>query len=158
MKDHKHMAWLYDQLPVWVSEGVLPADAAEKLRRRYGEPPAAGGKQWAVLIFGIIGAVLIGAGIILVVAHNWDDLSRPARTVLAFIPLLASIAVGGLALIRYSDSAAWREGAGAYWALTIGATISLIAQIYQIHGDTARFFLTWILLALPIVYLLDSAL
>jgi uncharacterized membrane protein len=33
----------------------------------------------------------------------------------------------------------------------------LIAQIYQIHGDSARFFLTWILLGLPVVYLMRSS-
>jgi uncharacterized membrane protein len=32
-----------------------------------------------------------------------------------------------------------------------------VAQVYQISGDTARFFLTWILLGLPIVYLLRSS-
>ena len=41
--------------------------------------------------------------------------------------------------------------------MTIGATISLVAQIYQIHGDTARFFLAGILLGLPIVYVLRSS-
>lgn len=59
-------------------------------------------------------------------------------------------------LAQRRDSAPWCEGVAVYWSLTIGSTISLIAQIYQTHGDTARFFLTWILLALPIVYLLRS--
>jgi uncharacterized membrane protein len=109
------------------------------------------------LIFGILGAALIGAGAILLVAHNWDDLGRDVRTALAFVPLVMAIALGGWVLARRRASAPWCEGAATYWVLTIGATISLVAQIYQIHGDTARFFLTWILLGLPIVYLLQSS-
>jgi uncharacterized membrane protein len=156
MNDRKHVAWLYEQLPMLVSDGVLPAETADKLRRRYGETPAGGGRQLAILIFGIVGAALIGAGVILLVAHNWDDLSRAARTALAFAPLATAIALGGWVLARRRGSAPWCEGAATYWALTIGSTISLVAQIYQIHGDPARFFLTWILLGLPIVYLLRS--
>jgi uncharacterized membrane protein len=156
MKDRKHVTWLYDQLPTLVSEGVLPNESADRLRRHYGLLPAGGGKQWAILIFGILGAALIGAGVILLVAHNWDDLSRESRTALAFAPLVTAIALAGWVLTQRRGSAPWCEGAATYWALTIGAAISLVAQIYQIQGDPARFFLTWILLALPIIYLLRS--
>jgi uncharacterized membrane protein len=157
MKDHKHIEWLHEELPGLVADSTVPAEVAERLRRRYGPVPAGGGKRWAVLIFGILGAALIGAGVILLVAHNWDDLGRPVRTTLAFAPLVLAIALGGWVLARRRDSATWCEGAATFWALTIGATISLVAQIYQISGDTARFFLTWILLGLPIVYLLRSS-
>ncbi|MEI8064482.1 MAG: DUF2157 domain-containing protein, partial [Verrucomicrobiota bacterium] len=154
---NKHLQWLHDELPSLVKAGILPADVADKLRQHYGPVPARAGKNWVLLIFGILGAALIGAGVILLVAHNWDDLSRPVRTALAFAPLLAAIGLAGWVLTYRSASAPWCEGAATAWALTIGAAISLVAQIYQIHGDTARFFLTWILLALPIVYVLWSS-
>ena len=154
---NKHLQWLHDELPSLVKAGILPADVADKLRQHYGPVPARAGKNWVLLIFGILGAALIGAGVILLVAHNWDDLSRPVRTALAFAPLLAAIGFAGWVLTYRSASAPWCEGVATAWALTIGATISLVAQIYQIHGDPARFFLTWILLALPIVYVLRSS-
>ena len=153
----KHLQWLQAELPGLVKAGVVPADVAEKIRQHYGPAPERAGKSWALLAFGILGAALIGAGVILLVAHNWDDLSRPVRTALAFAPLLGAIGLAGWVLACRSASAPWCEGAATAWALTIGATISLVAQIYQIHGDTARFFLTWILLGLPIVYVLRSS-
>ena len=154
---NKHVQWLYEQLPTLVNQGVVPAETAEKLRRHFGEPGVGSEKKLAVLILSILGAALIGAGVILLVAHNWDDLSRETRTVLAFIPLLTAIALAAWVLLRRWESAPWREGAATYWALTIGSTISLVAQIYNIHGETARFFLTWILLGLPIMYLMRSS-
>ena len=134
----------------------MPEETAKRLRDHYGPAEAGGGKKWALLILGILGAALIGAGVILLVAHNWDDLSRSTRVALAFAPLLTAIALADWVLLQRHNSAPWCEGTATYWALTIGSTISLIAQIYHIHGDTARFFLTWILLGLPIVYLLRS--
>ena len=43
--------------------------------------------------FGILGAVLIGGGIILLLAHNWEQLGRPARVAVAFAPLVLSQAL-----------------------------------------------------------------
>ena len=153
----KHIYWLHDELPGLVKAGIVPADVADKLRQHYGPALARAGNNWALLIFGILGAALIGAGVILLVAHNWDDLSRPVRTALAFAPLIAAIGLAGWVLAYRPASAAWCEGMATAWVLTIGATISLVAQIYQIQGEAARFFLTWILLALPIVYVLRSS-
>jgi uncharacterized membrane protein len=152
----RHVQWLYQELPKLVSAGILPPETADRLRRHYGDAEPGGGNPWALLVMGILGGALIGAGVILLVAHNWDDLSRSARVALAFAPLLTALALAAWVLMQRRDSAPWCEGVAIYWSLTIGSTISLIAQIYQIHGDTARFFLTWILLALPIVYLLRS--
>ena len=154
---NKHLQWLHEELPGLVQAGVLPSEVAEKLRQHYGPAPERARKNWALLVFGILGAALIGAGVLLLVAHNWDDLSRPVRTGLAVAPLVAAIGLAGWVLACRPVSAPWCEGAATAWALTIGATISLVAQIYQIHGDTARFFLTWILLGLPIVYVLRSS-
>ncbi len=38
----------------------------------------------------MLGSTLVGAGIVLLTAHNWDELSRPIRSIVAFLPLLAS--------------------------------------------------------------------
>ena len=154
---NKHLQWLHAELPGLVRDGIVPADVAEKLQQHYGPSPVHGGKKLALLIFGILGAALIGSGVILLVAHNWDDWSRPVRTALAFVPLVAAIGLAGWVLNFRPTSAPWCEGAATVWALTIGAAISLVAQIYQIHGDPARFCLTWILLGLPIVYILRSS-
>ena len=156
MSDNRR-GWLETELPGLVTVGIVPAEVAEKIRQHYATLPERGNRNWALLIFGLLGAVLIGAGIILLVAHNWDDLSRPVRTALAFKPLLTAIVLAGFVIVRRQTSVAWREGAATFWTLTIGSTISLVAQIYQIHGDPARFFLTWILLGLPVVYLLRSS-
>lgn len=152
----RHLQWLYGELPELVGKGVVPAEVAEKLRQHYGDAEHVG-KRWAVVVFGILGAALIGSGVILLLAHNWEELSRPVRAAISFLPLLLALALAGHVLWKRRASTAWREGAGTFWALAIGATISLVAQTYNISGDFAAFVLTWSLAGLPIVYLLNSS-
>jgi len=156
--DRAHVRWLYSELPSLVRSGILTDDAAERLHRHYGEQEEARRKRWTLLLFGILGGALIGAGIILLIAHNWDELSRGARAVLSFAPLLVGQALGAFVLLRKVESAAWREGVGAYWALAIGASIALVAQTYNLAGDFGRFMLTWTLLGLLVVYLMQACL
>ncbi|MFZ2603814.1 MAG: DUF2157 domain-containing protein, partial [Candidatus Omnitrophota bacterium] len=84
----KAVQWLYQELPDLVSKGILQQEAADKLRNHY-EKIKSADKNWFVLILcGVLGALLIGLGIILLLAHNWEELSRPMRAVLSLLPLV----------------------------------------------------------------------
>lgn len=110
-----------------------------------------------VIIFGVLGAVLVGLGIILIFAHNWDELPRLTKTILAFLPLITGQIASAYTLLKKKDSVAWRESSATFLFLSIGASISLISQIYNISGNISSFLLTWLLLALPLIYLLNSS-
>ncbi len=153
----KNIRWLLEEIPTLITEEILPGDVAERLRRHYGDKQQGRGIGWAVVLFSILGALLIGGGIILLLAHNWEQLSRPVRTVLSFAPLVCAQVLGGWVSWKRRDRTGWREGAGTLLTLTIGSTIALIGQTYNIAGDFGSFMLTWSLLALPVVYLLDAS-
>ena len=152
----KKIRWLLGELPTLLQEGVIDGSAAERIRRHY-EARAGKTRNWALTIFGMLGGILVGLGVILLLAHNWADMSRPLRTVLAFAPLLVSQLFAGWILQTERESSAWRETLGILWTLSIGAAIALVAQTYHIPGDTGRFVLTWMLLSLPVIYLLRSS-
>ncbi|MBX3178453.1 MAG: DUF2157 domain-containing protein [Candidatus Hydrogenedentes bacterium] len=154
---HRHVQWLYGELPGLVAAGVLPEVGAESLRAHYGPVKSISAARLAVVLLSVLGAMLIGSGIILLLAHNWEDLGRPVRAVLSFAPLVAGQMLVAWTLYRKQDSVAWREGSGAFLAMGIGASIALIAQTYHIPGDPEKFLLTWALLGLPILYLLRSS-
>jgi len=152
----KEIQRLYDELPQLVAQGILSPDAEARLRAHYGPVEPARPARLAVILFGIFGALLIGAGIILLLAHNWENFSRPMRAGLSFLPLVLAQGLAAWTLSSRPQSLAWREGAGALLFLMIGASISLVAQTYNISGDVPRFLLTWSLLGLPVVYLLNA--
>jgi uncharacterized membrane protein len=160
MKDAGHMRWLFGELPELVGQGVIQSDVVEKIRRHYGKAEMAGSttKRWAIVLFSILGAVLIVGGIILLLAHNWEELSRPMRAAISVAPLLISASLGAWLLWIQIDSTAWREGVATAQTLSIGLSIALVAQTYNLGGRFDEFILTWSLLALPITYLLRATL
>ena len=61
------------------------------------------------IVFGILGALLVGLGIIMIVAHNWDDLSRGVKTCFAFLPLIIGQGFCAYALFKKPGNVTWRE-------------------------------------------------
>jgi hypothetical protein len=157
MPRRSHADWLHDQLPALVAEGVLGPEAASRLRDRFPRPSPASGRRLAVVLFGILGAALVGGGIILLLAHNWPQLSRPARTVLSLLPLVLAQLLAGWVLLRRPASTPWREGTAVAWVGAVGAALALVEQTYHLPGSYEGFLVRWLLLALPVVYLLRSS-
>ncbi len=109
-----------------------------------------------LIVFGVLGALLGGLGIILVFAHNWDNFSVGVKCVLSLLPLLLGQILCGFTLFKKPESLAWRESSAVFLFFAVGASISLIAQTYHISGDFPTFVMTWMLLCLPLVYLMKS--
>ena len=155
--DRSGTRWLLAELPELVASGVLSAEAAESLKHHYAVELPEEPRRTGFILSAILGSLLVGAGIILLVAHNWDFLSRPIRCGIAFTPLVLSQALAIFVLLRRNESAPWRESAAILNVTAIGTAIALVAQTYQIQGDFARFILVWMLLAIPVVYLLRTS-
>ena len=155
--DRSGIRWLLSELPELVASGTLSAENADALRQHYAAEVPTEPRRIGFVLSAILGSLLIGAGVILLVAHNWDFLSRPVRCVLALAPLVLSQALAIFVLLRRNESAPWRETAAIVNVAAIGTAIALVSQTYQIQGDFARFILVWMLLALPIVYLFRTS-
>ncbi|MEY2551436.1 MAG: hypothetical protein QOG12_1580 [Verrucomicrobiota bacterium] len=155
--DRSGTRWLLAELPELVATGVLTPEAAHALRQHYSSPPSEAPRRLGFILSAILGSLLVGAGIVLLVAHNWDFLSRPIRCGIAFAPLVLSQALAIFVLLRRGESTAWRETAAIFNVAAIGTAMALVSQTYQIQGDFARFILVWMFLALPIVYLFQTS-
>lgn len=149
--------WLHQEIDGWVREGLMDRSLADRLRVRY-PTEARGGRSLALIGFAVLGALLLGGGIILLLAHNWADLSRPARTAVAIAPLIFAQALALFGAATGRSGTGWREALGVFWTLAIGGAIAMVSQIYHLAGEYDAFMLTWLLLALPVVYLMRSAL
>ena len=137
-----------------VSQGILTPKDQENIIQYYATKKSNQPNR-LFTIFGVLGALLTGLGIILILAHNWDEFSRTTKTIWAFAPLVVDQLFSAFTLFK-KKSAAWKETAAVFLYLAIGASISLISQIYNIKGDMPSFILTWMVLGLPLIYLLKS--
>lgn len=138
-----------------VVAGIIPQETAAKINNYYQEKKQSAPNTF-VIILGIIGALLSGSGIILIVAHNWDELSIPVKTFLAFLPLIIAQVVCGYTLIRRKSDRVWIECSSMILFFSIGACISMISQIYHVDGSLPEFLLVWVLLSLPVTYFLPA--
>ncbi|NCB55565.1 MAG: DUF2157 domain-containing protein, partial [Epsilonproteobacteria bacterium] len=142
--------WLEKELPSWVKEGLVSEESAQALLQRYeGEKASSSGTA-----FSLLGFVLVGLGIISILAYNWDELGHLERTLLAVL-LLAGAQVLAFWVKRYRASdAALREGSGVFWFLMTGASLAIIGQTYHLGGSMLDFLSVWLVLSLGIAWVL----
>lgn len=143
-------------LPELVEAGIISEATAAQIRHYYFQKNPQPQNR-LLIAFGILGALLIGLGIILIIAHNWDELARWFKTVLAFVPLVVGQVACAYTLLKKQESIAWREASSAFLFMSVGASISLISQIYNLGGNLSSFLLVWMLLCAPLIYVMRSS-
>lgn len=141
-------------LPDLVKAGVIDDETASRIRIHYAQQSTSGNRLFVV--FGILGGLLVGLGIVLILAHNWDELSRPVRVTIGMLPLLVGQVLAGRLVAKEISSQAWRESVAAFLYCAIGVCLAVVSQAYSLGGDLADFLLTWNCLAIPIIYVLRS--
>ena len=145
---------LIKELPELIENKVISKEVALSIEQYYNSKQNNSPNK-LFMVFGVLGSILVGLGIILILAHNWDDFTRSTKTIFAFLPLLIGQFFVGFSILK-KKSATWKEASGTFLFFAVGASISLVAQIYNIPGNMSSFLLTWILLCLPLIYLLKS--
>lgn len=139
-----------------MSDGVVDEATADRLRARFPEPSSLSGSRLAIIVCALFAALLIGSGVILLLAHNWENLGRPARTLIAILPLAASQGLAGWVIARRGESTAWREGSATLVVLALAAAMALVDQTYHTGDDLESFLWRWSLLMAPLPWLLNS--
>lgn len=147
---------LLKELPGLVKAGIISEETEHRIFEYFQEKHAAAPNPFTVIL-GILGVLLAGSGILLIVAHNWDDLTITVKTILSFIPLILAQAACTYTLLYQKDDKLWKECSSLFLFFAIGASIALISQVYQVNGTLGDFLLTWVLLALPLVYVLSAS-
>ncbi|NVK22793.1 MAG: DUF2157 domain-containing protein [Kangiellaceae bacterium] len=156
MCQKEQLEWLKIQLTDWQAQGLVSSESQQSILAQY-QIVQEEKSQLASILLVVLGAILIGGGVILLFAHNWDQLGKGVRTLLSFLPLLLAQALCWYALKFQSKSSALRESSSVFLFFSIASSIALIGQTYHIYGDLERFVLTWVLLSIPIIYVMRSS-
>lgn len=150
----KPVRWLATESERWVRERLISAEQAAQIRALYPAPPAAA--PWGLIVFCGLGAVIVGLGIILLLAYNWDALPKFGKLGVIF----GAIAVAHGAGLLWRERGGWRSGlaevAFLLGSMLYGAGIWLVAQIYHIDEHYPNGFLFWGLGALALAWVLRS--
>lgn len=84
---------LQGELDLWQRRGLVSSAQARRILAHYGLAPLveeeARRTRRLAAIVGVLGAALVGAGVILFVASNWQQLDRPQKVALLLAALVA---------------------------------------------------------------------
>ncbi|MGB6269555.1 MAG: DUF2157 domain-containing protein [Olleya sp.] len=145
---------LVKELPELLENKVISEEVALKIEN-YFSSKTQDSPNKLFMVFGVLGSLLVGLGVILILAHNWDNFSKTIKTVFAFTPLIIGQLLVGYSILK-KKSQVWKESSGVFLFFAVGASIALVSQIYNIPGNLSGYLLTWIVLCLPLMYLLKS--
>lgn len=145
---HSRAVNLKRKLESWREAGLLTAEQATGIQR-YEDEHSGGGVQWVVWGIAAVGAVAVAAGVISLVAANWDEIPD-------------SVKLGAcLALLLGTLAGAWGAGRlASTWPRDLLllvhdgmllATVGLVAQVYHLSGHPWRAFALCAVLSLPAV-------
>jgi uncharacterized membrane protein len=148
-------SWLKSESEYWVRDGVIDIDQRSLILGRYEGASAKAGSPLLIL-FSIIGALLIGSGIIMIFATNWWRIPLPIKLTIAFLPLLVAQSICVYTMLNRSQSSAFREGSATFLVVSFFATVALVGQSFHISNDLGEFMLLCGVFALPAAYLLRS--
>ena len=144
----------------WVRTGLVTDAQAAAIRARYAtegtaERSRAGGRFVAIIAG--LGAVLLGIGVILFFAANWQTLPARAKVGLALGAIAGTYWAGWR--LAFEDGRYPRTGRALLLlgALLYGAGIWLVAQVYHMGGHLPRGLALWIAGILPLAYATRSA-
>jgi len=137
----------------WVELGIIDDAGREQILALYTKKHSI---NPIFVIFAILGSLLIGSGIILIFATNWNNIPRAAKVCISFLPLTAAMGVFLFTLLKRYNSPAFREGAALGLCLAIFASNALIGQVFHIPSDTEVYLRLCMYLILPAVYLLEA--
>jgi uncharacterized membrane protein len=156
MWDRAYLNRLRKELPDWIEKGwVTPAGEAAIIGNA--EARAAQGIHVIPIALAVIGALTLGAGVILFFAANWDEMPKIVKLIVLFGSMWIAYAIAG----RGFSGSARASGAIAHAMLLLGvilfgANIQLIAQIYHIDAHYPNGVLLWSLGALALVWAVPS--
>ena len=143
----------------WQSDGIITAEQKQAILGSYAPAELAPRSHRAqgrlVTGLAVIGSVLVGLGVILFFAANWDAIDRWPKL---GIILAAIVAAHGLGYyLRYHRG--YRRAGSAMVLLACiiyGAGVHLVGQVYNVDVNDPRLMLFWFLGVLPLVYIVRS--
>ena len=145
----------------WRREGIVSAEQAAAIAARYAEGARTGGRRLLAQARGLIGAILVGIGVIVFVAANWEYIPGAARLATVFLATAAAYHFGYR--LRYGGDG---SGRGAFpgtgnallflGAMLFGAGVFLIAQGFHVNANAPSLLVLWAVGVLPMAYVLRA--
>ncbi len=158
--EESRKGWFLEEARKWVRRGFIYPFTFSALLENYGlqsELPVLSGTQKKdpqslVRTILVIGAVLVGLGIILFIAANWQKFPDPVKILGSTAITLTVLCLGYYFQFVKTGYKKYSTPAYLISLFGIGGTICLIGQIYHVPANSHGLMLLWGALALPMAF------
>ena len=107
-----------------------------------------------IIIFSVLGSLLAATGLILIFITFWEKMPVLSKAALSFLPVLAGQASALFVLSKKRDKLPWCEGAGILWTAGLGASFSMIYNIFDISIHWYTVLISLCFLIFPVMIIL----
>lgn len=153
----RYHPWLHEQLVRWRQEDLISEAQASVLGARYPLPQSSA--SWGKVIVAAFGAIILGLGVILIFAYNWQGMHRFTKMGLVLCALI--FAHGSAVYLKYYSAHGSLHKIGEslhlLGSMLFGAGIWLVAQIYHIDAHYPNGILLWSMGCLAMAWALGSS-
>ena len=112
------MSIVGDQLSEWQAAGLLDAESCARIAQyEQAKKPARSAQPVLIELFAYLGLIIVGAGVVVLVAVNWDRLGGVARIATLALPGIALLPLGRL--LSTSREQGLRRGGSIAWLLAL---------------------------------------
>ena len=150
---------LLEEARQWEADGIISAEQVEAILNRYAHnsPESSGSAigNRMVSVIAIMGAALIGLGIIAFIAANWSDIPKLVKLAMMVVGTPAIYVIGWFVGYRFGYP---RIGTAVLLlgAIAFGASIHLVAQTYHVPVNHPNLVPSWFLGVIPLAYITRS--
>jgi uncharacterized membrane protein len=137
----------------WREAGLIDGATESSIRAYESADAQPSGRRWQVILALVLGGILLGAGVLLFVAANWDDVSPGWRLTLVLAMLVLFHGVGIVARERFAGFATTMHALG---TVSAGGAIALVGQIFNMQEHWPAAVMLWALCALAGWWLLGD--
>jgi hypothetical protein len=124
----------------WTEAGLIDAQAGERILAFEAAQERGATLRWPVLLAMVFGGILFAAGVTLFVAAHWSQLSPAMRFSLVLLMTGLLHIAGAVLADRFPALSTTLHALG---TVTLGASIFLTAQIFNLHENWATGVLLW---------------
>lgn len=140
------MAKLESKIKNWIAQGLVSKDQGRDILLYEKEKSS---KPWVLYGFLSLGFVVLGTGIISLIASNWESIPAGMKLGADFFLLLGV----GMMLLRVKDkNGVFFEALLLFFMILCLASIGLISQVYHTGGELYQAIFLWLALTFGIAF------